>query len=266
MKSTIRGAKKVQANPVNWKLPLHLAHLQYFINVTLYTGTFDDFLFIMLLSCTFYGCHHMGKLVQKNGHSLFDWRKIINWASLTFESGQAQYYLLYHKGDPFYHRSDIIFTSQEVADPVAMLQDYMHCCDCLHGAKTALFLCKNGSYPSHSWFKLKFFTVLDHCFGGHSPCTGYATFLASLGILESIIQAVGCWSSVVFKGLVQWTRKKKWNPTKCNQTVGCSCPVLGAVRLPVASIWEIFKTIQNQLQPIATGLLTVLYIPYTLLR
>jgi hypothetical protein len=141
----------------------------------------------------------MGELVQKNDHSLFDWRKIIKCASLTFENGCVQYHLPYHRGDPFYHATDVIFTSQDIADPVVMLQDYMHLCNCLHGAKTALFLHENGSHPSCSWFELKFFAVLDQCFGGHSPCMGYAIFLTSLGISESIIQAVRHWSSEAWK-------------------------------------------------------------------
>jgi hypothetical protein len=141
----------------------------------------------------------MGELVQKNDHSLFDWRKIIKRASLTFQSGRAQYRLPYHKGDPFYRGSDVILTTQDVADPVLLLQDYVQLRDHLHGAKAALFLRENGTHPTHSWFELKFFAVLDHRFGGHSPCTSYAMFLASLGISESIIQAVGRWSSEAWK-------------------------------------------------------------------
>ena len=75
--------------------------------------------------------------------------------------------------------------------------------DHLHGAKAALFLHENGSHPAHSQFELKFFAVLGQRFGGHSPRTGYATFLASLGILESIIQAVGRWSSEAWKIYIQ---------------------------------------------------------------
>jgi hypothetical protein len=197
VKSTIRGSKKVRADPVQCKLPLHLAHLQSFVNVAHCTGTYDDFLFAVLLSCAFYGCHRMGELVQKNDRSLFDWRKIIKRESLIFENGHAQYHLPYHKGDPFYCGTDVIFTSQDIANPVLLLQDYMVLRNCIHGAKTALFLRENGSHPARSWFELKFFAVLDRCFGGHSPHTGYATFLASLGISESIIQAVGRWSSEV---------------------------------------------------------------------
>ncbi|KAF8238912.1 hypothetical protein L208DRAFT_1480632 [Tricholoma matsutake] len=75
--STIRGSKKVRADPVERKLPLCLPHLQSFLNVTHCMGTYDDFLFIVLLTCAFYGCHRIGELIQKNDHSLFDWRKII---------------------------------------------------------------------------------------------------------------------------------------------------------------------------------------------
>lgn len=80
-----------------------------------------------------------------------------------------------------------------------MLWDYTRLRDRLHGAKMALFLRENGSHPSRSWFEIKFFAVLDRRFGGHSPRTGYATFLASLGVSESIIQAVGRWSSEAWK-------------------------------------------------------------------
>ena len=122
VKTTIWGAKKVRADPIQRKLPLCLAHLQSFVNVANCTGTYDDFLFIVLLSCAFYGCHQMGELVQKNDHSLFDWRKIIKHTSLTFENGWAQYHLPYHKGDPFYRGTDVIFTSQDIADPVLLLR------------------------------------------------------------------------------------------------------------------------------------------------
>ena len=199
VKTTIRGTKKTQADPVRRKLPLRLAHLQSFMNVAHCTGTYDDFLFVVLLSCAFYGCHHMGELVQTNDQSLFDWRKIIKHASLIFENGRAQYHLPYHKSDQFYRGTDVIFTAQDIANPVLLLNNYVTLRDQIHGAKTALFLRENGSHPSRSWFELKFFAVLDQRFGGHAPRTGYATFLASLGVSETIIQAVGHWSSEAWK-------------------------------------------------------------------
>jgi hypothetical protein len=145
----------------------------------------------------------MGELIQKNDQSLFDWRKIIKRASIIFENGRAQYHLPYHKSDPFYRGTDVIFTRQDIADPVLLLKDYVALCDPIHGAKAALFLREDGSHPSRSWFELKFFAVLDRRFGGHSPRTGYATFLASLGMPESIIQAVGRWSSDAWKTYIR---------------------------------------------------------------
>ena len=153
----------------------------------------------VLLSCAFYGCHRMGELIQKNDQSLSDWRKIIKRASVCFENTRIQYRLPYHKSDPFYRGTDVIFTMQDVANPVALLCKYVSWRDRLHGAKSALFLQENGSNPSRSWFDLKFFAILDRRYGGHSPRTGYATFLASLGVSESIIQAVGRWSSDAWK-------------------------------------------------------------------
>jgi hypothetical protein len=199
VKTTVRGAKKVRADPVKRKLPLRLAHLQTFVDIAHCTGSYDDYLMAVLLSCAFYGCHRMGELVQKNDRDLFDWRKIIKRGSVCFQQGRAQYRLPYHKSDPFYRGTDVIFTSQDVADPVTTLQKYLVLRDRIHGAKAALFLRENGSHPTRSWFEQKFFAVLDRRFGGHSARTGYATFLASLGISETIIQAVGRWSSEAWK-------------------------------------------------------------------
>ncbi|KAF8221871.1 hypothetical protein L208DRAFT_1527662, partial [Tricholoma matsutake] len=110
-----------------------------------------------------------------------------------------QYHLPYHKSDPFYCGTDVILTKQDVANPVALLWEYVSWRDRLHGARSALFLWENGLHPSRSWFDLKFFTILDCRYGGHSPRTGYTTLLASLGLSESIMQAVGRWSSDAWK-------------------------------------------------------------------
>ena len=77
VKATIQESKKVWADPIHQKLPLCLAHLQLFINIADCTGSFNDLPMAMLLSCAFYSCHCIGELVQKNNHSLLDWRKII---------------------------------------------------------------------------------------------------------------------------------------------------------------------------------------------
>jgi hypothetical protein len=197
--ATIRGSKKIRADPVKRKLPLRLCHLQAFLGVAENSGSYDDLLFITILSCCFYACHRSGELIQKNDRTLRDWRKIIKRGSLSFELGRAQYHLPYHKGDVFYRGTDILFTKQEVADPVFLLRKYVDLRDKHLGVRAALFLREDGSHPTRSWFDAKFFTLLGHDYGGHSPRAGGATFFASLGLSEDVIQAIGRWSSKAWK-------------------------------------------------------------------
>ena len=177
--SVIRGAKKVRADPVARKLPLRLQHLSTFLSRARSSQSYDDLLFITILSSCVYGCHRVGELVQKNGTSLFDWRKVIKHSSFIVSAHRAGYRLPYHKGDPFYHGTDVLFTPQDIADPVTLLAEYISLRDRLHGASTSLFLREDGSQPKRSWFDSKFFSVLDHSFGGQSARTGGATFYAT---------------------------------------------------------------------------------------
>ncbi|KAF7371914.1 DNA RNA polymerase [Mycena venus] len=199
VQATIRGSRKARADPVHRKLPLRPSHLDAFLQLALCSGSYDDFLFAVLLSCCFYGCHRSGELVIKNDKSLFDWRKIIKRASLIFANNRAQYHLPYHKGDPFYRGTDILFTAQESANPVSLLREYATRRDALHGARAALFLREDGTIPTRSWFDKKFFALLSREYGGHSPRAGAATYYASLGLSESVIQAIGRWSSSAWK-------------------------------------------------------------------
>ena len=82
-----------------------------------------------------------------------------------------------------------------VADPVLLLRAYVVRRDAFHGAKLPLFICRDGSLPTRSWFDSKFFSLLDRSFGGHSARAGGATFYSSLGLSEDIIQAIGQWTS-----------------------------------------------------------------------
>lgn len=199
VKATIRGSRKIRADPVCRKLPLRPAHLHAFLEVAQKTLSYDDLLFATILSCCFYACHRSGELVQKNGTGLFDWRKVIKRSSLSFLHGRAQYRLPYHKADPFYRGTDILFTPQAIADPVLLLRYYVSLRDLAHGARAALFLRCDGSHPTRSWFDHRFFALLSREFGGHSARAGGATFYASLGLSEDVIQAIGRWSSTAWK-------------------------------------------------------------------
>lgn len=207
VQATIRGSRKVRADPVRRKLPLRLHHLAYFVNVAHHSGFYDDLLFAVILSCGFYACHRVGELVQKNDHTLFDCRKVIKRASLSFSHRRVQYHLPYHKADPFYRGTTILLGAHDVACPVRLLQDYAIRRDAVHGGRSPLFLTERGLHPTRQWFDKKFFVFLDRSFGGHSLRAGGATHYASLGLSEDVIQALGRWSSKA------WTIYIRDNPT-----------------------------------------------------
>jgi hypothetical protein len=198
VKSTIRGSRKVRADPVNRKLPLRTSHLLAFLYVAIHSRSYDDLLFITILACAFYGCHRIGELVPASG-PLFDWRKIIKRDTLHFWGNRVQYRLPFHKGDPFFRGTDILFTPQEIADPVTLLKIFTQIRDRLHGARSPLFLRENGKHPTRAWFEKKFFILMDHSYGGQSARAGGATFYAGLGISEDVLQAIGRWSSAAWK-------------------------------------------------------------------
>ena len=197
VQATIRGSKKVRADPVKRKPPLQISHIQLFYDSR--HLSYDDLLFSTLMSCGFYGCHRIGELTVPNQHDLRDWRKVIKRASLKFENGRAGYHLPYHKSDPFYHGTDILQSHQAVASPVSLLKEYCTIRDKLHGARPALFLCEDGTLPTRSWFESRFFAYVGREFGGHSLRAGGATFYARLGLSESVIMALGRWSSTAWK-------------------------------------------------------------------
>jgi hypothetical protein len=198
VKSTIRGSLKIRADPVQRKLPLRTSHLQTFLHVALQSQCYDDLLFVTILSSAFYACHRIGELVPATG-LLFDWRKIIKRSSLVFPGDRVQYRLPYHKGDPFFRGSDILLIPQTIADPVLLLRLYTQLRDRIHGARSPLFLRENGQHPTRAWFDKRFFAVMDRSYGGQSARAGGATFYASLGVSEDVLQAIGRWSSSAWK-------------------------------------------------------------------
>ena len=198
VQATIRGSKKIRADPVHRKQPLRVSHLLAFLDAARRTRSYDDLLFATIMSCCFYACHRSGELILKSRKSV-DWRKIIKRSSLHFSLGYAGYKLPYHKTDPFFRGTDILFSAQDVADPVALLKEYIISRDAVHGARRALFLREDGSHPTRAWFDSKLFSFVDQSFGGHSPRAGGATFYAGLGLSESIIMALGRWSSAAWK-------------------------------------------------------------------
>ena len=198
VQATIRGSKKIRADPIHRKQPIRVEHLSSFVNRAHHTHSYDDLLFATIMACCFYGCHRSGELILK-GKKNIDWRKIIKRSSLHLSPTYAGYRLPYHKTDPFFRGTDILFSAQDVANPISLLQEYAHARDAIHGARRALFLREDGSHPTRAWFDSKFFSFVDRSFGGHSARAGGATYYAALGLSEAVIMALGRWSSEAWK-------------------------------------------------------------------
>ncbi|KAJ7933645.1 hypothetical protein B0H13DRAFT_1592198, partial [Mycena leptocephala] len=191
VQATIRGSKKIRADPVP------SAHHTWRPSLKFPSAPANTMIFC---SSSFLHAASMHVILpensyRKNQKALMDWRKIIKRGSLHFRDGCAGYHLPYHQGDPFYRGNDILFTEQDIAKPICLLRDYAIRRDRLFPFRTELFLREDGLAPTRSWFDKKFFAVLSRDFGGHSPRAGSATFYLS----EDIIQALGRWSSQAWK-------------------------------------------------------------------
>lgn len=201
VQAAIKGSMKLRGANVNRKLPLRLHHLSAFLAIARTSSKYDDFLFICLLSACFFACHRSGEVVVSDDKKLFDWRKVIKRSSFISSNGRVGYRLPYHKADRFYHGSEILFTRFHSVDacPVLLLQEYIGLRDSIHGARPALFIREDGSLPSRRWFISNLHRLVNNDYGGHSARAGGATFYASLGLSEDIIQALGRWSSEAWK-------------------------------------------------------------------
>jgi hypothetical protein len=199
VQQVITGSKKVRADPVHRKQPLRTSHLQTALDFADLSHSYDDLLFATILSCCFYGCHRSGELVWKTEKSLQDWRKVIKRSSLRFSDGRVSYHLPYHKADRFFRGTTVLFSEQTVVSPTSILPRYTSARDARFGASPALFMREDGSVPTRGWFDRMLHRFVDHTFGGQSCRAGGATFYASLGLPEDIIQALGRWSSQTWK-------------------------------------------------------------------
>jgi hypothetical protein len=203
VQATIAGARKVRADPVRRKLPLRPVHLQMFVNLALQSQHYDDLLFATVLSCAFYACHRIGELVISNDKSLFDWRKVIKRASVSVTASHVHYHLPYHKSDRFFRGTHILLMRQATADPLVLMGSYLALRDFRHGVRRALFVREDGSFPNRTWFEKHLSRFVDKSYGGHSARAGGATFYASLGLSEDVIQALGRWSSSAWKDYIR---------------------------------------------------------------
>lgn len=201
VRRTLRGCKKQFSKPISRKEPLSLKLLD--TAVSSLGRSFDECLFLAILSVGFAGLHRLGELVVPDDKSLLDVQKIIHRGSLSFSSCNqfAKYILPYHKGNPNYLGSPCVvqYFENSPSCPIFCLKSYLRMRDLLHVSETALFVRENGLLPSRSWFLRNFHQIFPKQCSGHSLRSGGANNLAQKGASTDFIQSAGRWSSDAFR-------------------------------------------------------------------
>lgn len=205
VRRTLKGCKKQFSKPIARKDPLNLQLLEHAVSSL--GRSFDEILFLCILSLGFASLHRLGELVIPDNPDLVDSRKIIQRKSFSFSNCNnfAKYCLPYHKGDSNFLGSSCVIQSfkNSLACPIRCLKAYLRLRDFYFRNQAPLFIRSNGHLPSQAWFLRLFHSVFPSNFSGHSLRSGGATALAQNGASMEFIQCAGRWSSEAFRCYVR---------------------------------------------------------------
>lgn len=133
--------------------------------------SYDEILFLSILSVGFASLHRLGELVIPDSLDLFDERKVVLRPTFGFSDCMkfAKYVLPYHTGDSNFLGSSCVIQSFKnlSACPIRRLKLYLLLQDFYFKNKTPLFICSNGSLPTCSWFLQYFHSIFPLNFPGH---------------------------------------------------------------------------------------------------
>lgn len=160
----------------------------------------DDLTFLAIFLCGFFGLHRLGELVERDQVKLREPRKAIRRISVKLKDDAVSYWLPMHKADRLWQGGEVIITAHGGSfNPIPIIRRYIHSRDKRFPFLPQLFLTSKGVVPTRAWFLKRFFKLFTREFGGHSLRAGGATFLATLGYPEELIQRIGRWASEAFK-------------------------------------------------------------------
>lgn len=177
----LKSCLKSFSPPVKRSQPFQLSDFD--IVAKTLSSSFDDLLFICLLSFGFAGLHRLGEITVSDPSVLRDPRASILRSSLLVSSPPThfEYILPYSKVDQFHLGQLIVIYSnpQKSACAVTHLFNYLSIRDSSFPAHTPLFLTSSGLSPTRSWFLRRFRPLFPFQKTGHSLRSGGATYLAN---------------------------------------------------------------------------------------
>jgi hypothetical protein len=160
----------------------------------------DDLLFLTQLFSGFFALLRLGELVYPDDIKLRNPQKISKCLSVKFFNESFQFELPAHKADKFFEGNLVVLRKlNSPIDPYCYFLSYLQSCDRLFPYSSLLWLCKNGTVPTRSFFMTRFKKFFGSDFSGQLMQAGGATRLAEAGASPAIIQATGRWSSEAFK-------------------------------------------------------------------
>lgn len=135
---------------------------------------------------------------------LRDFWKVVLCSSFTWMGTEYKFLLPAHKADTTFKRNRVhIACIIDAPDPHPIMSYYLRLQDHLFPLHLQLWLCANGSSPTHLWFLHCLRQFCPPEIAGQSICAGGATALAQAGAPGELIWGAEHWSSNAFKCYIQ---------------------------------------------------------------
>lgn len=196
---TLRGAKRRYGVPIQRKLPLSRSDLETVLTSIPTPPSHDDLLFVAQLFDGFYGLLRLGELVWPDNSRLQTFEKVTLRTSVLLDDNHHSFVLRRHKADTQFEGNTIVVQRAMSADPHGAFCSYLSSRDRLFPFNSFLWLRRDGSIPTRSWFIGRLRALFPSSISGHSLRAGGATSLAASGVSFDRIQAMGRWSSDSFR-------------------------------------------------------------------
>ena len=161
-------------------------------------------LFLCMINTRFARLLGLGEMTVSDTSHLWDSRKIVSRSSLSWVDNEYEFLLPAHKADTTFegnrvHIAQIINTP----NPQPFMKRFITSCDCLFPLHPQLWLRKNGTVPTHSWFLHRLSAYCPPDIAGQLMHAGGTTALAEASTPGELIRGTGRWSSDAFERYIR---------------------------------------------------------------
>jgi len=150
---SLEGCKHLRGSPTVRKQALTIADLNTVCVTHLLHPTHNDLLFCTQLCVRFFALMWLGELTQPDDTELWDPQKLTPHSLVVLANTSFKFFLPGHKADRFFEGNTIMLCANPFAcNPLAWVCNYLHCCNTLFPLSSALWVRKNGTIPTRSFF------------------------------------------------------------------------------------------------------------------